>query len=360
MSDGLANQLTREKIRQLLAAIGTRPAEEEQMDVSEHDWHQPHYFNSSQLSRLDNLTDKIAPEIAKTFNRLYHSDFNVVITSTTQFYANDFYDNVLNSGQNDYYLAFGSEQEHLFGLIKIIHQTAMTWTKQLLGDDEPEKDSSDSASQSNEGGASAGTSGLSHLEESLLSDIISAIVKSLSSVHPSWANYNFHPISELVRGQLPIKLSAVGEAEAGTLQSTQEICMIIFSVEKAGPSNDKSTSTGEACLLIPCNILAPIVGKITPISIGDKKLSSEEISKAMLEHLQQMPVSVKAQLASTMLSFEQIVSLGSCDILLLDKAIDEPIELIVEGRTAFRGKPARSAGQYAIVITEEAFIHNKR
>ncbi len=46
------------------------------------------------------------------------------------------------------------------------------------------------------------------------------------------------------------------------------------------------------------------------------------------------------------------MSLEVGDILLLGKKVNESIELIVSGRTAFRGRPAKSAGKHAVVITE--------
>ncbi len=49
------------------------------------------------------------------------------------------------------------------------------------------------------------------------------------------------------------------------------------------------------------------------------------------------------------------MSLGVGDILLLDKKTDEPVELVVEDRVLFRGRPARSGGKYAVVITETAY-----
>jgi flagellar motor switch protein FliM len=46
------------------------------------------------------------------------------------------------------------------------------------------------------------------------------------------------------------------------------------------------------------------------------------------------------------------MSLSPCDILLLNKTISEPLEIIVEGRAVFRGQLAKSSGQQAAVITE--------
>ena len=44
-------------------------------------------------------------------------------------------------------------------------------------------------------------------------------------------------------------------------------------------------------------------------------------------------------------------------ILLLDKPIHEMVELVIEGRTAFRGRPTQSSGQYAVLIRESQAGH---
>ena len=72
----------------------------------------------------------------------------------------------------------------------------------------------------------------------------------------------------------------------------------------------------------------------------------------MLDHVHKTPVSITAQLASAKLTFEEIMSLQVNDVLLLDKSVNEPAELIVEKQTIFRGQPAKSDGNHAVVITE--------
>ncbi|MHC4498092.1 MAG: FliM/FliN family flagellar motor switch protein, partial [Planctomycetota bacterium] len=62
-------------------------------------------------------------------------------------------------------------------------------------------------------------------------------------------------------------------------------------------------------------------------------------------------VSVTAQLASALVPFEQILNLRVGDVLLLEKEVGEPVELIVEGLTVVCGQPARSAGKYAVAVT---------
>jgi flagellar motor switch protein FliM len=68
-----------------------------------------------------------------------------------------------------------------------------------------------------------------------------------------------------------------------------------------------------------------------------------------------VPIPVTVRLASTALSFKEMMNIQVDDILLLDKKFDEPVELIAGGRTVCRGRPAKSAGEYAMVITEPLY-----
>jgi flagellar motor switch protein FliM len=284
-----------------------------QIEATDYNWHKPHCFTRSQLHMLDDFTKKTAKTIAQKFATLCHGDFTATIVSTTQHFANELLDQALESEQNDYYLAFNwALSRHPCGLIGIPLKTAFIWATQLLGDVESKEDS---------------RTDLSQLEESLLLDIAFAIVEALSD-----SDCDFQPAKNIVRRLLPLEL-----------KGTEELCKITFNVKKSD-SDDT-----EAYLLILCDDLEPVVGK-TAQTVDE--FSAEDISKAILNHLEQMSVSVNAQLASTVLSFDEIMSLQVDDILLLDKAIDKPVEVMVNDQMAFRGRPAKSAGRSAVVITE--------
>jgi len=316
MTNALNDNLSREKIQQLLAAVGSRKTENDtQIEFTEYDWHQLHYFSNDKLVKLGSFTEKTASAIAEKFAQLYNSDFNVSVTSTTQHFAKELLQQTQDSEQNDCYLTFGIHQDHPCGYLSIPGQTAIIWVTQLLGDTESEKDPD---------------SVLSELEESLLLDIASAIVEAFSKSNSS---YDLLPAKGIVKEQLPLEM-----------QGTEELCKITFSVEK----NDSENSS-EVHLLIFCDKLAAAVEETAQTN---SKFSSEDISTAILEHLHKMSLCVTGQLASTHLTFEQIISLMPDDILLLDKKIDESIELIIQDRTVFRGRPAKSAGNYAVAITE--------
>lgn len=314
MSDA-ADNLTKEKIQQLIAAVGVESEEDTRhnIDALEYNWHQPHFFSKDQLRKLDNFTEKVAQSCTEKFTQLYHSDFNVTITLTTQHFANELI--ASNNNQSDCYLTFNSDTDQPFGLVGIPYQTAIVWATQLLGDTNSVENSDRDLSQ---------------LEESLLFDIACGVVKAFSD---SYDNYDLHPGSEIVKGQMPIELDG-----------TEELCKITFSVKKA--DLEKSS---EAYFLFPCDKLRSVTGQKVQTS---EDFSAQDISKAMLSHIQDMPVSVTVQLAHAMLSFQEIMSLQADDILLLDKRVNEPTELIVEGKVILRGRPAKSEGKHAVVITE--------
>ena len=310
-----ANNLSKEKIQQLLTAVGSGPKEDTTgIEATEYNWNKPHCFDRKQLNKLDNFTKKVVKAMTVKFVDFCHSQFDVTIVSTKQHFAAELVDQAIESGQDDYYLAFGTDQSHPCGLISIPTKTAFIWATQLLGD--PESEEEDSGRD------------LSQLEESLLLDMLSALIEVFSQ-----KIWDFQPAGNIVRRLLPLEL-----------KGTEELCKITFDVKKT--DQEKSS---EAYFLILCSELETVVGKAEQ-TVG--RFSAEDISKAILGHIQQMPVCITAQLDSMVLTLEEIMSLEVGDILLLDKKVDEPIELITSGRTALLGRPAKLAGKHALVITE--------
>ena len=63
-----------------------------------------------------------------------------------------------------------------------------------------------------------------------------------------------------------------------------------------------------------------------------------------------MPVKVTVTLGSSWLSFAEVLDLNADDVLLLNKALDAPIELKINERPVFWGHPAQCDDQYAVLI----------
>ncbi|UCD50010.1 MAG: FliM/FliN family flagellar motor switch protein, partial [Phycisphaerales bacterium] len=125
---------------------------------------------------------------------------------------------------------------------------------------------------------------------------------------------------------------------------TDEICHVVFEIQEA-----EAEQKAELSFVLPCSLLAPAVGKALS---AEAQPSREQLAQVLMEHVQQMPVTVTARLASIRLSFEEVFDLAPNDVLLIDKPIEEPLDVIVDARTVFRGRPAQSHGQYAIFVTD--------
>ena len=128
---------------------------------------------------------------------------------------------------------------------------------------------------------------------------------------------------------------------------TEELCRVSFNVKRA--ETDKSAA---AYFLVPCRKLEPVAGTTREAAA---KASKENTANLILQHLGYTPVRVTAQLGDVGLSFEEMMDLQVNDIVILDKKVEEPVELIVEGRTVCYGWPVKSADNYAIAISETAF-----
>ena len=314
MSGNVVNNPGKERINQLVKAAraGSRQ-DEAPPETTEYNWHEPHYFNRVQFLKLNDFVKRATVALADKFSGFCASEFDVAADPVTQHFGSEFAAPASGSTGSDYYLPFGPDPDHPCGLIGLPEETALVWARQLLGDAESDKGPGKTLSQ---------------LEESLLLDLASALVEGFSH---SGAGPEFHLAGSIVKGLWP--LDATG---------TEELCKIPFSVKRTG-----SQDASKAYFLITCQTLKPIVGLGAQTSA---KFSANDVSRAILSHLQTMPVTVTAQLASTTLTFGEVMSLQVDDVLLLDKKVDEPAELIIDGRTVYRGWPARSAGKYAVTI----------
>ncbi|MHC4132015.1 MAG: FliM/FliN family flagellar motor switch protein [Planctomycetota bacterium] len=309
------NNLTKDKIQQLLAAVGSQTdSEEPQPEVTELNWSEPHCFNNHQLESISTFTNRVSELIAEKFKASCHCEFNVTINSTSQCYADEFLNQLQSNEQKNYYLPFGTEPESFSALLGMSMSTAICWINLLLQDAEAE----DNAERE-----------LSELEESFLHDISSVIIEALSEAYP---DSEFNPDDKVIYQQLPL-----------SFESTEQLFKIDFILEQ--PDSKK---TSQAFMAIPCQSLNPVARKSTD---AKSVFSEEQVSQVMLEHIQELPVSVLAQLGSARLTFGEVMNLSSSDILLLDNTIDEPALLFVDGVGRFECQPAKSNGNFAVVIT---------
>ncbi len=314
MTDRAARHLNRIRVRQLLAAVGSAHAPEQSAGpVAEYDWRDPHYFNEEQLNRLAALVSRVAARMAQTFAHFHNGVFDVAPVSITQHFAGDLHN--LMGADSDYCLTFGPEKGQPCGFAIVPAETALAWVGLLLGDAQT---------------GSPAERTLSALEESLLGDLVTALVESFLA--PLRVHHNLKAEGTLGKGHPTIQY-----------ELTEELCRIALRVKQAG-----AEEVTEVAFMLPCSRLGALVGKATAPAA---RIPPQELSRALMEHLQQMPITVTARLASTSIRFREVLELARGDVLLLGKPFEEPLELVVDGRTMLRGQPVRSDGRYAVLVT---------
>jgi flagellar motor switch protein FliM len=317
MTAPAVHNLSRANIRRLLTAVGSaRAAESTTPPAAEYDWRDPHYFNEDQQNRLAAVMNQAAALMAEKFTHFYNREFIVAAAAITQHFAGDVHD--LPGADQGYCLTFGPERDNPCGFVAVDAATALKWVTCLLGDAEPDSDPDRS---------------LSTLEEALLYDLTTAVLEPV--LMPLRPHHDLHPGAQITKGNVTIPF-----------ERTEAICKIAFQIRKTD-----SDEADEAFFLLSGSTLAPLVGKRPP---AKPPASREERSPLVTEHVQRMPITITAKLASTILSVEELLDLGPDDILLFDKSIDEPLELVIDERVVFRGRPAQSHGQYAVLITQSA------
>ena len=189
---------------------------------------------------------------------------------------------------------------------------------------------------------------LTQLEESLVCDLLSALIEAFTQ-----NRLELQPDKNIIRKLFPLEL-----------KGSEELCKITFDMKKAGQEegdqeegdkekNDKEKDDkvkgDQVYILIQSSKLISVVGKSEQFERG---FSADEVSKAILANIQQMPICITAQLDSLVLTLKEIMSIEEGDILLLDKKVNDSIELVARGRTALLGQPAKSTGKYAVVVTK--------
>ncbi len=309
-------ELNRTRIQQILAAVGTvKPDDSPAPEFTEYDWRQPHYFTEEQLAKLEDFTNRFAVEITRKFSDLCHTDFDAEIVSVTQHFTGEILE---QTGQEltFYYTAFGDDHaDKPWGIIGFSQETAVTWATQMMGDTEAE------ANPRKE---------LSSLELSLLEDITAAVVEAIANCNQS---FKLKPTRQITRGNLPFEP-----------ETTDSLCKIVFSIKPA--AGQRSV---EGYILLPCAKLEPVTSKIDQAA---EDFTAKEISEAISEHIREMSLPMTVQLDKAALTLEQAMQLGEGDIIILDKSVEQPVEVLAEGRRFFFGYMAKNGGRKAVQISE--------
>lgn len=315
MTNFATDNLSKTKIQQLLNAVRTCATKDDSNDVNavDYDWAGSHYFNKTQFEALEKFAEKIAYQCSEKFTELYKSKFDVETTSIEQHLAEELFNP--ENASDCYYMAFGPDLQKPFGLMEISVKSALVWTTQILGETVDQTDAEVR---------------LSKLEESLLLDITAGLIKALST---AYQEHELYPINKIKLNNVPFDM-----------KETDEICKIEFAAGKAETEEKHS-----AAFLIFCEKLDTIAGKQSQANVPSAESNSVA---AVRGHLDKVEVSMKVKLGQAVFNLSEIMGIQPGDVVVLDKTVSQPLEVIINNRTVFGARLVKSENNCAIKITE--------
>ena len=310
--------LTREKLRHLIELAENHVTRDEvEQDSTEFDWQIPHHFSPSQLESIEIFTQKLASHINKAIFSLCHGEFDVMVTETEQQFAYVLADLVSKEQPKHYFLPFNGTDNQACGYLSVSPEASLMLIGHMLRDtnagDDPEKE-------------------LSQLEETILMDIVTAIMDAFTDTIKDECGTALRRPSKFVKGLWPLHT-----------ENLEDMCNISMTVSHPEGSM-------EITFAMLSDILEAVVGGKP---LNTLKPSPQKISNMLMQTMHEAPVRVAAQLCSASISLNDIMNLQKDDILLLDKKIDDPVDVLLNEHISFKAYQAKSHGKHAVVITKQ-------
>ena len=310
---GDSQKLDQTVLERLLAAARTPSAPVESEEAADYDWSVPQGFTQEQLERVNSFVASAVTKISEALSILMQQQLQMRSDPIAQHYADQLPDDL--GKDTDYSVTVLDARGGACGRLVLPGDLAMEWVGKMLGSSErPTGEQRE----------------LSTMESALLADMIAAIVKAFSDAAQAMGAERFDVKKDLERGEF--------EPPGGT---GSEITRITLRQEDASDSRPVS-------ILLTSEALTGVSGAGTAQGEG---ATSGDPRARMVWHVSQASVVVTAFLGTAKASIKEILALEPGDVLLLQKTINEPIDLSVQGTVVCSGRPVRCEGRYAVQIT---------
>jgi flagellar motor switch protein FliM len=292
------------------------PADQAPPECSEIDWSIPHHHGEDELEILNTFTNKLAAYIQGTLQRFCDDNFEAKVKKTSEHFACFLVNEVNQNESKSYFLPITVADTGHVGFIELSFESSTKLIAQMLCDPEAE----------------IGAEGeISSLEESILQDIIFALVDSIIQGFSEYNVASLQKTDQLICGEWPVRFRGLED-------------MTKVSFEAKCP-----TVEIEISLYLLDQVVAPLVG-------GKTSDTSPELLKKMPERIvgcmQEAPMEVSAQLSSAMITLNDVMTIQQGDVIVLDRKVNDPVDVLVNGQTCFQAWPAQHAGRSAIVVAD--------
>jgi len=301
----------RDIIQQLLQRAATTAASPPDGDdgTSDYDWTRPHSVPEALLQDVSDLLGRSGDELAAALGRIVRGDVAIEVSELKEIYASDL---APEAAEQMYYVALNTSDDKPCGFLAAPGASAIEWVAILLG-----------------GSGGGADREMSALEQSLLGDVMASLAGAIVGPIAAAGGGEIVPAHDVTR-----EIPAVGEG------SCEYLAMNFIRPDLKGRV--------AATAAIRCDVISPAVGG----GAGAVNRSPAENRRAMLAQLSRVSVDVVGQLGKTEISIRDASTLGVGDVLVLDLAVGQEVEVYVQQTRIAMGMPVRDGEKKAVQITE--------
>ncbi len=112
------------------------------------------------------------------------------------------------------------------------------------------------------------------------------------------------------------------------------------------------TGSGMMNVCMPHTVLEPIMPRLSSrFVLAGQNDAPQQPSDELVRYMNQVTVTIKAEIGSARVRFDQLLGLQLGDVIALEQPIEDDLSIKVGEKLTFRGRPGTRRGHYAVRIT---------
>ncbi len=286
------------------------------IEAAEYDWASPKYLTPKQIERLKTFIAEAAEGVSKALEQFLRIEITLAGGEPTHHFSEAFQAEEVES--NSFSAALVDSQGTALGFITLAGQAVNEWMAKLLGGSQID--------------LTDGTE-LSPVEQALMMDLFSVVNQSFWNSAPQAFRPNLNLEKTIYKGQFPLDPEFLGTYCRMNLAPTD--------------AEDKPV----ASLVLISDVIQAIACNKGQAVIRQKHPDDKALIQA---HVENIITLTSVSLGTAHISMRDLASLQTGDVLLINKRVEEPVELLMDGEIIFVGSAVQSGGRCAIQITASA------
>ena len=262
------------------------------------------------MAKLEDTAARFAKELSRTMGALLRSRIDVEPMSVTQQYAARLRQPGDEAPEVYFAELVGRGGEHC-GLVTVPAEAGAAWVARLLGGSPADDDRE-----------------LSALETELLSEILRALAQGISAASESADGPALTQRQEVSKGHLVLPA-----------EDSDEYCKFVFRL-----------SAWERQSVVFFVLAAEAVDQILGVRHAPSGRTPEQTRTDLLGHVRCVPVSATLRLGHASVPMRDVMDLEPGDVMLLQQRIDQPAEVVLQGKVVLLADPVTCQGRYGAQI----------